>query len=338
MFRIDNATAISPIPAVAAVGPNPNSYFYKGNPGTGTPATIVDDDWCNAVQEELCNAITGFGVTLDKTKRDQLSTILLGTTGFFRRRMSANTNFYVRTDGNNSNDGLANTAGGAFLTVNGAIAALAKLWDLNGFTPAVNIQAGTFAAFSMNFPLLGQQSPIIFNGLGATTIISSAGTAIVGGFGAEFRYQNMKVGSSGSSAVNANNGARLFQGAGVELTGCGVGSNALLSANIGGSIQTEQNYTISGGGGCHYSAESAGLIYGSAVTVTQSGVLNFNSAYAAASLAGQVNMTGITFSGGTITGVRYAASSNGVIYTNGGGASFFPGNSAGTTSTGGQYV
>lgn len=54
MYRIDNSTAISALPTPAVVGPNPNYYFTKGNPGSGIPATIVDDDWANAVQEELC--------------------------------------------------------------------------------------------------------------------------------------------------------------------------------------------------------------------------------------------------------------------------------------------
>ena len=44
-----------------------------------------------------------------------------------------------------------------------------------------------------------------------------------------------------------------------------------------------------------------------------------------------------TFSGSG-TGQRYNASRNGVIDTGGGGASYFPGNSAGATATGAQYV
>lgn len=40
---------------------------------------------------------------------------------------------------------------------------------------------------------------------------------------------------------------------------------------------------------------------------------------------------------GAVTGQRYSASFNGIIGTNGAGVNFFPGNSAGATSTGGQY-
>lgn len=76
MHRIDNATATGSLPTPAAVGPNPNSYFTRGNPGSATPATIVDDDWANAIQEEICYAIEQAGTTLDKTVRTQLKTAI----------------------------------------------------------------------------------------------------------------------------------------------------------------------------------------------------------------------------------------------------------------------
>lgn len=72
MYRIDNATAISPIPAPAAAGPNPNAFFTKGNPALAVPATIVDDDWANAVQEELAGTVEGAGIALSKVNRAQL--------------------------------------------------------------------------------------------------------------------------------------------------------------------------------------------------------------------------------------------------------------------------
>lgn len=72
MYEIDNATAATVMPTPGAVGPNPGGFFTVGNPGTGTPATVVDADWFNAVQEELANAIRGAGITLSKTNRSQL--------------------------------------------------------------------------------------------------------------------------------------------------------------------------------------------------------------------------------------------------------------------------
>jgi hypothetical protein len=72
MYRIDNSTAATALPATGAVGPTPNGFFTSGSPGT-VAATIVDEDWANAVQEELCNAVTASGQTLSKTDRTQLT-------------------------------------------------------------------------------------------------------------------------------------------------------------------------------------------------------------------------------------------------------------------------
>ena len=41
---------------------------------------------------------------------------------------------------------------------------------------------------------------------------------------------------------------------------------------------------------------------------------------------------------GTVTGKRYIGTFNSVINVRGGGASFFPGDSAGTIATGAQYA
>ena len=41
---------------------------------------------------------------------------------------------------------------------------------------------------------------------------------------------------------------------------------------------------------------------------------------------------------GTATGIRYSASRNSIIDTGGGGAEYFPGDTAGTTASGGQYL
>lgn len=60
MHRIDG-------PAAA-----PGNLFTEGDPGVGTPATVMTDDWANAVQEELCNVVTGAGLALSKPVNTQL--------------------------------------------------------------------------------------------------------------------------------------------------------------------------------------------------------------------------------------------------------------------------
>src|SRR5689334_23146164 len=75
MFRIDNATsnAAPPVYPVAAAG----QHFSKGNPGTGTPATVVDDWWLDQLQEEVCNVIAAAGIALAKGTNTQLRDAIL---------------------------------------------------------------------------------------------------------------------------------------------------------------------------------------------------------------------------------------------------------------------
>lgn len=60
MHRIDHETATS------------DHKFTEGNPTIPVPATVVTDDWLNAVQEELVAAITGAGLELEKSDNTQL--------------------------------------------------------------------------------------------------------------------------------------------------------------------------------------------------------------------------------------------------------------------------
>lgn len=53
-----------------------NNQFVHEDPATNRPPTEVDADWLNAVQNELANAIKGFGISLDKTKSSQLLAVL----------------------------------------------------------------------------------------------------------------------------------------------------------------------------------------------------------------------------------------------------------------------
>ncbi|WP_439069492.1 hypothetical protein ACSJL3_004319 [Serratia nevei] len=46
--------------------------FTNGNPQTGELATELNADYFDSIQEEICGVIEGAGLTLDKTKRNQL--------------------------------------------------------------------------------------------------------------------------------------------------------------------------------------------------------------------------------------------------------------------------
>ncbi len=71
MHRIDSPGAVAVIPTPDAVG-GIVGYWFKGNPSLGQPATEMDQDWFNAIQEEIGGVIEYAGITLDKTQRTLL--------------------------------------------------------------------------------------------------------------------------------------------------------------------------------------------------------------------------------------------------------------------------
>lgn len=81
MYRIDNSTAAAVMPVVGAVGPKPNSFFTVGSAVGGVPATVVDADWLNNVQEELMSVLTAANIAGDKTKVNLLYLSILAIIG-----------------------------------------------------------------------------------------------------------------------------------------------------------------------------------------------------------------------------------------------------------------
>ncbi|HGU0803245.1 TPA: protein StfP, partial [Escherichia coli] len=70
MHRIDTKTAQKD-----KFGAGKNG-FTRGNPHTGTPATDLDDDYFDMLQEELCSVVEASGASLEKARHDQLLTAL----------------------------------------------------------------------------------------------------------------------------------------------------------------------------------------------------------------------------------------------------------------------
>ena len=70
MHRIDTKTAQKD-----KFGAGKNG-FTRGNPQTGTPATDLDDDYFDMLQEELCSVVEVSGASLEKGRHDQLLTAL----------------------------------------------------------------------------------------------------------------------------------------------------------------------------------------------------------------------------------------------------------------------
>ena len=259
-----------------------------------------------------------------------------------RERLAGGRTYYVRSDGNDSNTGLVNSAGGAFLTIQKAIDTVSGL-DIG--TQNVTIQVGdalTYGPVLVNGPWLGS---------GIVTLLGNTGTP------ANVVITNP---TAGASAVTAQGGGRLtIKGFKVVANGGGAGS-AGLKAATGGSILFESidfgacsrqiqaagatvqwtggTYNISAGAVNHWFTSAGGSIIVEGATINTAGAPAFSSAFANISNLGIAFVDGNTFTGTGATGSRYAVVGNGVLYTAGAATTYLPGNAVGTTGTGGQYV
>jgi hypothetical protein len=71
MHRIDTTNAVANLFGAGKDG------FGPGNPATDTPATFLDNAFCNALQEELAAIPEAAGIVLDKLQRNQVLTAIL---------------------------------------------------------------------------------------------------------------------------------------------------------------------------------------------------------------------------------------------------------------------
>ncbi|MBO9679576.1 MAG: hypothetical protein J7556_15140 [Acidovorax sp.] len=255
----------------------------------------------------------------------------------FRERLTAARTYYVRTDGSDSNDGLSNTAGGAFLTVQKAIDTLCSL-DLGLFNCTVQIGAGTrTAALTLKKYVTGGGVAIL---LGDTTTPANVTMNVTGNHcvtGMEcglWQVTGMKLQTSSSGyAVFASGKTANVELRNIDFGACAGGH---VAVGAGGFVRYSANCTISGGGPSHWQIANGSSLIAAAINITLTGTPAFTT-FANADSLSIITVQSVTFSG-LATGARYSSTVNSAINTFGAGASYFPGSTAGSTATGGQYA
>jgi hypothetical protein len=236
---------------------------------------------------------------------------------------------YVRSDGDDANSGLANTAGQAFLTVGAALAFAFSAFPAGAF---IYVGPGSFGGAWGGYGIPGRVA-IIGAGVGATVL---AGVAAYPGQTVE--VEDLAVAASGAHGLYASGVGATIRADGVEFGACDLGH---VFADDGGRV-TLGEYSVSGGSaaGAHWHAGADGrIICDDAVTVSDDIAL----AAGWAACPGPCGMiraweATIALGGHTVSGQRYSVAANSVIDTGGGGAAFLPGDSAGSTASGGQYL
>jgi hypothetical protein len=256
-----------------------------------------------------------------------------------RELLTANRTYYVRTDGSNSNNGLSNTSGGAFLTIQKAIDVTMTL-DLGGYAVTIQVGAGTYTTgASISSPFVGGGVTLKGDTTAPSNVVISTTTAnaIYAANKAAISVQGFKLQTTTSGhAVTAESGAIVKINGKMEYAA--TASFQLYTNGPGSQIVVSANYTISGGAASHWGATDGGnlSVFPSGLTITLSGTPAFSSSFAYASRISSMTVWGHTFSG-LATGQRYNVDGNSVIFVNTGGATYLPGNSAGSAAVGGQY-
>lgn len=248
-----------------------------------------------------------------------------------RTLLTGNVSYNVATTGNDANPC---TSLSPCLTIQRAINLIASTVDLGGFTATVNVAAGTYTGtISVTTPFVGAgtvqltgdtttPSNVFLNTSGSTLTCSGYATVNIKGF---------KIASSAGNGIYANGGIINVNG-NMEM---GVVSGAQFASDSVGTISITSNYTITGSAAEHFFAGAQSRINSAGITVTLTGTPAYT-IFALASPMAYLFSFSMTFSG-SATGTRYQSNQNSVIFVNGGGANYFPGNAAGSANSGGIY-
>jgi hypothetical protein len=262
-----------------------------------------------------------------------------------REKLTASRTYYVRTDGDDDNDGLADSSARAFLTWQRAIDVVENTLDFAGNTVTIEHgnEAGTktfTGSIILNIHGWVGGGILVIDGISASTCVLSSSsftifTSGVLGTGTLI-IRNFKIESSGGSGCLHSAVGSLNFTDGMEWGDC---TPWHMQAHHGGcAIFVNGTNVISGDALAHFFCAAHGVIFHEAtVSTTLTGTPAFGVAFAFAVSGGLIQSHGQTFIG-SATGSRYNSQQNAIISTDSGGASYFPGDSVGSTATGGIYV
>ena len=317
------------------------------------PVVLVESEVPNVPHEfrlgqgyiNILSAIGGITITDANNLLNQVNELSASfvNLGNVREILTTNRIYYVRTDGSNSNDGLSNVPGGAFLTIQKALDTIVYYLDIRTYSVTIQIGDGIHTtAVSMYKSWLGSGT-VTIQGNSIDPGLSVVSTTNHSAFYFDNIMNNIVIKDLEIRTTTGGHCIVSLYSSKVAYLNVHFGNSAgfHVFAAYGGNIVCAGNYTITGNHVVHWCGYLGGLVYCVGRTITISGTIACGSQFAWSTRSGMVSVESNTFvlsGSSTITGVRYQADANGLIYTQTGGANYLPGNSAGGTSTGGQYV
>jgi hypothetical protein len=248
-----------------------------------------------------------------------------------REILTADRTYYVRTDGDDGNNGLSDNSGGAFATIQKAIDTACAL-DMSIHNVTIRIADGTYATSQTLKTYLGSGSIFIEGNtsIPQNVVINAPSSAFAGTFYGSYVISGVKI-SAGVYGLFTGNGN-------VEYGAIDFGACAIQVFSAGGTIAAVGDYTISGDAGRHLFASGPGSVVRlSNVTISLLATPAFGTAFVHAEEMAEIRPTGITFVGAA-TGKRFIAERLALLQTNGQSIDWLPGSVAGSISQGGMYT
>lgn len=282
---------------------------------------------------------TSFGTGVVSFQRERAGVNGAAGTGG-REKLTANRTYFVRTDGNDGNAGLADSAGGAFRTVQKAVDVAYGTLDLGQFDVDIQLRTGTFARAVVTVPQVGK-GVITIRGDAATPANVIMTAASIGEFAGvvdatkkgviTVRDLTLTTTGTGGSCLCAQTGGAIFF-SNIRFGAC-ISNHCL--ANKQGYIEATGDYAIVGAAARHVLASELAQVAIQGRTITLTDTPAFSSEFICADAAGAAVMTVNTYSGAA-TGKRFTIRRQGFIYALG-GLTEFPGSIAGTVESGGIH-
>lgn len=251
----------------------------------------------------------------------------------FRQKLTSPVTYYVRSDGNDENNGLVDNASGSFKTIQRAMQVVATL-DLGIYDVTVNVRTGSYSGTVLIPLMMGSGFLYI---IGDTTtpsncvVTSSSNACFQAADNARCIVRGFKV--SGFGGIRGIRGGGIFFSY-IDFSSC---SSYHMEASNGGWLQSEGNYSITGNSPRHITCSILSRVALFGGTVTLNGTPAFVDAFAKTASGSVLQVYAVTFAG-TASGTKYKAISNSIIDAVGAGANYLPGSTAGSTATGGQYT
>jgi len=255
------------------------------------------------------------------------------------QRLSATLDLYVNgSTGSNSNTGLS--SGSPFLTIQKGIDTAAG-YDFNGFIIRINIADGTYVENLL------YKGPLLQKGGGLRLLgnTSSPNNVIISGFhqvtgsSLNLRWDGVQFKAQGNTTVWQVNGAAHIISLGLTApVNWGASGAAGYHMIVSGPniLTIFSNYSIVGNTKGHCYATNGAIFSCEFVTIDVTGRA-WSDAFVISDIFSYCALDNNTFTG-SATGKRYDSKRKSIIFTNGAGATYLPGNVAGTTSDDGDYL